>query len=110
MSSLPEPADIDPKDVDATGELMARARRVLAYGGLDGIVQRPLYYDRSASLGDRSASLGDRSALGGAGVFPQFAVAAEGCHLTDSIGQTFVDWVNGWGPVLLGYRHPKVEA
>ncbi|MBM3275506.1 MAG: SPASM domain-containing protein, partial [Candidatus Sericytochromatia bacterium] len=67
-----------------TGELMGRARKVLAYGGLDGVIQRPLYY-------------------GDSGVFPQFAVEASGCELVDSCGQRYVDWSNGWGPVMLGY-------
>ena len=30
--------------------------------------------------------------------------------LVDSEGRSFVDWVNGGGPVLLGYRNPAVEA
>ncbi|MEQ8764086.1 MAG: aminotransferase class III-fold pyridoxal phosphate-dependent enzyme [Planctomycetota bacterium] len=75
----------------ATAQLMARARRVLAYGGLDGVIQRPL-------LGDDGTP------------FPHFAIAAEGCEVVDSLGRRFLDWTNGWGPVLLGYRHPAVEA
>lgn len=88
------PTDTVPFDRAAarrTGELMGRARKVLAYGGLDGVIQRPLYY-------------------GDSGVFPQFAVGASGCELVDSCGQRYVDWSNGWGPVMLGYRHPAVEA
>jgi len=80
----------DPAAVDRTGEWMCQARRLLAYGGLDGVVARPLYYDEEH-------------------VFPQFAASARGCELVDSTGQSFVDWVNGWGPVLLGYRRREVE-
>lgn len=69
---------------------MGRARSVLAYGGLDGVVQRPLFHET--------------------GTFPQFAASADGCRITDTTGQTFLDWANGWGPVLLGYRYPAVEA
>jgi glutamate-1-semialdehyde aminotransferase len=87
MLSKPTP---NRSDIAATAKWMARARRVLAYGGFDGIVQRPLYY-------------GDDE------VFPQFAASAEGYELIDTTGQRFVDWVNGWGPVILGYRHPAVE-
>lgn len=72
-----------------TAALMRRARSVLAYGGLDGVITRPLFHE--------------------SGTFPQFAVAASGCRLTDSTGQTYLDWANGWGPVMLGYRHPAVE-
>ncbi len=43
------------------------------------------------------------------GVFPEFAVSAEGYELVSSDGRTFIDWAGGWGPVLLGYRHPEVE-
>jgi glutamate-1-semialdehyde 2,1-aminomutase len=43
------------------------------------------------------------------GIFPEFAVAAEGYELTAADGRTFIDWAGGWGPVLLGYRHPEVE-
>lgn len=77
-------------DVERTARLMNRARKVLAYGGLDGIVHRPLMHER--------------------GTFPQFVEAAEGCRMVDSTGQAYIDWVNGWGPTILGYRHPEVEA
>ena len=81
---------MDSAAVLETAEWMARARALLAYGGFDGVVQRPLCYDEH-------------------GVFPQFASRAQGCELFDTTGQSFVDWVNGWGPVILGYRHPEVE-
>ncbi len=87
---MPISSTPDPGRVEETGELMCRARRILAYGGLDGVVYRPLRH-------------------GEQGVFPHFAVEARGCELVDSTGQVFVDWVNGWGPVILGYRHPAVE-
>lgn len=82
---------LDRSQVDRTAELMSRARRLLAYGGFDGIVTRPLHYDDE-------------------GVFPQFVASAQGCLIVDTTGQRYVDWVNGWGPVLLGYRHPAVET
>lgn len=43
------------------------------------------------------------------GVFPLLADHGEGCRLWDSDGRSYVDWIMGWGPVLLGYRHPVVE-
>jgi glutamate-1-semialdehyde aminotransferase len=85
MTSIPDPADIE-----RTGRLMSRARTILAYGGLDGIVQRPLHYSPH-------------------GVFPQFAADAQGCRFRDTTGQEFIDWVIGWGPVMLGHRRPEVE-
>ncbi len=41
--------------------------------------------------------------------FPRFAEHAEGCRLRDADGTSYVDWISGGGPVLLGYRHPDVE-
>jgi glutamate-1-semialdehyde 2,1-aminomutase len=43
------------------------------------------------------------------GVFPLLAARGEGCRLVDTTGRSYVDWVMGWGPVILGYRHPAVE-
>lgn len=88
--STKDPIPIDPA-VHRTGELMTRSRQCLAYGGMDGIVQRPL------------------CDVDG-GTFPQFAGRAEGCELLDTTGKSCIDWVNGYGSSLLGYRHPEVEA
>jgi glutamate-1-semialdehyde 2,1-aminomutase len=41
--------------------------------------------------------------------FPRFAEHAAGCRLSDADGASYVDWISGGGPVLLGYRHPDVE-
>jgi glutamate-1-semialdehyde 2,1-aminomutase len=43
------------------------------------------------------------------GVFPLLARRGEGCILWDTTGRPYVDWMIGWGPVILGYRHPAVE-
>lgn len=43
------------------------------------------------------------------GVFPLLAQRGEGCRLWDVTGRPYVDWMMGWGPVVLGYRHPAVE-
>ena len=43
------------------------------------------------------------------GLFPLLAQRGEGCRLTDTSGRSYVDWIMGWGPVILGYRHPAVE-
>jgi radical SAM protein with 4Fe4S-binding SPASM domain len=48
-------------------------------------------------------------AIDGDDVLPRFAAEASGCELVDTEGRRFVDWVNGGGPVVLGYRHPAVE-
>ena len=79
----------DSKEVAKTVSRMSRARALLAYGGLDGVVQRPMF--------DHDG-----------GVFPHFAIKAEGCRIVDSVGQSYIDWMNGWGPNLLGYNRPEV--
>ena len=43
------------------------------------------------------------------GVFPLLAQRGEGCMLWDTTGRAYIDWMIGWGPVILGYRHPAVE-
>ena len=77
------------EDIAKTVSLKSRARSILAYGGLDGVVQRPMF--------DHDG-----------GVFPHFAVAANGCRIVDSVGRSYIDWMNGWGPVLVGYNRPEV--
>ena len=44
------------------------------------------------------------------GEFPYFAVRAEGGRYWDADGREFVDFMCGYGPVVLGHRHPEVEA
>lgn len=42
------------------------------------------------------------------GEAPVFVEHGEGAHITDIDGQTYVDMVCSWGPLILGHRHPKV--
>lgn len=42
--------------------------------------------------------------------YPQFFTGAEGCRLRDADGREFIDFMCAWGPVILGHRHPVVEA
>ena len=81
----------NPELVAQTVELMSQARTVLAYGGLDGVVQRPMFDHDGAA-------------------FPHFAANADGCRITDSVGQSYIDWMNGWGPVLVGYNRDEVST
>ena len=80
----PDTSDTPPRS------LMSEADALLGYGGHHRTALRPIYE-------------------GSEDAFPRFAVRAEGYELTDSAGRTFIDWVGGGGPVLLGYRHPAVE-
>ena len=42
--------------------------------------------------------------------YPQFFASAEGCRVRDVDGREYIDFMCSWGPVLLGHRHPDVEA
>lgn len=42
--------------------------------------------------------------------FPQFFARAEGARLWDADGNEYVDLMCAYGPNLLGYNHPEVEA
>ena len=42
-------------------------------------------------------------------VFPYFAASAEGCRFRDVDGNDWLDFMCGYGSVLLGHRDPEVE-
>lgn len=42
------------------------------------------------------------------GVSPLFVKAAQGCRFTDEDGNSFIDYVGSWGPLILGHCHPVV--
>jgi len=66
-------------------------------------------------LRDRAAKVipggmyGHQNAASMPEAFPQYFTRAEGCRLWDSDGHEYIDFVCGFGPNLLGYRHPEVE-
>lgn len=41
--------------------------------------------------------------------FPQFMARGEGAHVWDVDGHEYVDLMCGYGPVLVGHHHPRVE-
>ncbi len=41
---------------------------------------------------------------------PHFIDHADGCRMTDVDGRSFIDYRNALGPIILGYKHPAVEA
>jgi glutamate-1-semialdehyde 2,1-aminomutase len=69
-------------------ELFARAERVVP-GGIYGH-QTPLLLTR--------------------GEFPMFLDQGSGCRVRDADGNEYIDFICAYGPIVLGYRHPKVEA
>ncbi|MGJ3701260.1 aminotransferase class III-fold pyridoxal phosphate-dependent enzyme [Variovorax sp. AFSI2.2] len=42
--------------------------------------------------------------------FPQFIHRAQGARIWDYDGNEYIDYMCAWGPNLLGYNHPVVEA
>ncbi len=40
---------------------------------------------------------------------PPFIARAEGATLTDEDGNTYLDYVGSWGPMILGHNHPEVR-
>jgi glutamate-1-semialdehyde 2,1-aminomutase len=41
---------------------------------------------------------------------PQFIAGSEGARFTDVDGNEFIDLMCAWGPMILGYRNPDVDA
>ena len=71
----------------ADASLRARARRVVP-GGMWGHLN-------AARLPDG---------------YPQFFASADGCRVRDVDGREYIDFMCSWGPIVLGHRHPDVEA
>lgn len=42
--------------------------------------------------------------------FPQFMARGDGCRVWDADGNEYVDFMCSYGPIVLGHRHPAVEA
>jgi len=68
-------------------ELFARARQMIPGG-----VNSPVRACRSV------------------GTDPVFIDQAKGALLTDADGNTYIDYVGSWGPMILGHSHPAVIA
>lgn len=49
-------------------------------------------------------------AFNGVGGTPRFIDHADGAYLYDVDGQTYVDYIGSWGPMLLGHNHPAIKA
>jgi glutamate-1-semialdehyde 2,1-aminomutase len=44
------------------------------------------------------------------GSFPYYAVRGEGCRYWDVDGNEYIDYLAGYGPIVLGYNDPVVDA
>src|SRR6516164_8355268 len=49
-------------------------------------------------------------AFGGVGGEPVFMARGEGPYLFDIDGNTYIDYIGSWGPLILGHGHPEVRA
>ncbi len=47
-------------------------------------------------------------AFGPVGGHPIFFKSGSGCHVTDIDGNSYIDYVGSWGPLILGHAHPAV--
>lgn len=41
---------------------------------------------------------------------PLFIKKAQGAEITDADGNTYIDYVGSWGPLILGHAHPEIVA
>lgn len=42
--------------------------------------------------------------------YPQYFTRGEGCRTWDANGRAYIDYLCAWGPMILGYNDPDVEA
>ncbi|MFM1652330.1 glutamate-1-semialdehyde 2,1-aminomutase [Brevibacillus sp. B_LB10_24] len=49
-------------------------------------------------------------AFGSVGGTPVFIQKGEGSRMTDVDGNTYIDYIGSWGPLILGHSHPRVLA
>lgn len=89
----------------------------IQYEPLNAEATSQQYYTRSRALFERAVKVipggiyGHASpALSLAGRSPYYAVAGEGCRYRDVDGREYIDFMCGYGPLILGCRHPEVEA
>lgn len=40
---------------------------------------------------------------------PRFIASAEGAHITDEDGETYLDFIGSWGPMILGHNQKEVR-
>jgi len=78
---------VKPSRLQASERLFSRAEQVIPGG---------IYGHQSPALLTR-------------GAFPSFLAEGHGCRIRDVDGNEYIDFVCGYGPIVLGYGHPKVE-
>ena len=48
-------------------------------------------------------------AYGAIGEAPRFIKSAKGCHIYDVDGREYVDYIDSWGPMILGHNDPLIR-
>lgn len=48
-------------------------------------------------------------AFGSVGGTPRFIDHADGAYMTDADGNTYLDFIGSWGPMILGHNHPAIR-
>lgn len=76
----------------------------------------PAEFEKSRALFQRASAVIPGGIYGHAspaatvpGAFPYFAKSANGCRYRDIDGNEYIDYMCGYGPILLGYNHAEVN-
>ena len=48
-------------------------------------------------------------AYGAIGMAPRFIERADGCYIYDVDGNKYIDYIDSWGPMILGHNFPAVR-
>ncbi|MDO4273174.1 MAG: glutamate-1-semialdehyde 2,1-aminomutase [Eubacteriales bacterium] len=48
-------------------------------------------------------------AYGAIGEAPRFIDRADGCHIYDVDGNCYIDYIDSWGPMILGHNFPEIR-
>jgi glutamate-1-semialdehyde 2,1-aminomutase len=79
-----------------------------AWGGGMGEQSRRLFAEAATYFpGGVNSPVRAFRAVGGE---PFFVATAAGSRITDADGNTYLDYVGSWGPLILGHAHPQVVA
>ena len=112
----------DPGDDDESALLrgLRLARRVLVQEPLASFVDAEILPGADARSDDALRARAAKVVPGGMhghmkasflpANFPQFFARGDGCRIWDVDGAEYLDLMCSWGPILLGHRHPAVEA
>ena len=76
--------------------------------------QKPLHHARSRELFKQAREKipggvnSPARAFRAVGCDPVFIERGSGPHLCDADGNSYIDYIGSWGPLILGHRHPEV--